>query len=250
MRDIKDYEEKYQSEPCEQYQVKYRRKKVLEVLKRFPHKNILEVGCGLEPLFDYMDDYESMTIVEPGEFFIGNAKDIASSKNREIACICDFMEGAVEKLKSLEKEFDYIVVSSLLHEVEVPEKLLKALYEVSTDRTIIHINVPNAKSIHRVLAQKMGLIEDVHELSQLQQKMQRNRVYDIDTLTDTVSASGFTVLERGSYFPKFFSAGQMEDMLRCGIVDDTVFEGLDKMIECLPEFGSEIYVQLKKLNKQ
>ena len=53
MRDIHDYEIKYKEEPCETYQVKYRRKKVLELLKKNENKYILEIGCGLEPIFQF-----------------------------------------------------------------------------------------------------------------------------------------------------------------------------------------------------
>ena len=114
-----------------------------------------------------------------------------------------------------------------------------------TEDTIVHINVPNANSIHRLLAVQMGLIEDIHELSELQLRMQRNHVYDLESLRAIVEKCGFEVIESGTYFPKFFSAGQMEKMLNGGIIQESIFEGLDKMIKYMPEFGSEIYVQTK-----
>lgn len=246
MRDIKDYEVKYEKEPCEKYQVIYRRKKVLEILGRYSHRNILEVGCGLEPIFEFFDEYDTMTIVEPGEHFVNNALQKAANRAKKIQCIQGFLEDTIPSLKRIGIMFDCIIVSSLLHEVEYPEKLLRALYTICSEETVIHINVPNANSIHRLLAQKMGLITDIHDLSDLQKTMQRNRVYDLKTLSEAVEMAGFEVLEKGSYFPKFLSAFQMEKLLEEGIVQENIFGGLDQLTEYLPEYGSEIYVQIKK----
>ncbi len=48
----------YSERGFESYQVKYRRKKVLEILNRYSHHCIVEIGVGLEPLFQYLDSYE------------------------------------------------------------------------------------------------------------------------------------------------------------------------------------------------
>lgn len=74
MRDIEDYTQKYLEPGFEVYQVKYRRKKVLEILHRYKPKHVLEIGCGMEPLFQYADwEYQYWTVVEPSEVFVKNA---------------------------------------------------------------------------------------------------------------------------------------------------------------------------------
>ncbi len=246
MRDIQDYEAKYQEEPCEKYQVKYRREKILELMLSCKHETVLEIGCGMEPLFEYVNDYKQMVIVEPGDTFILNAKRKARESESNVVCIQGFFEEKIDQIKATCGIYDFIVLSSLLHEVEGPEKLLKAIYQVCSDETIVHINVPNANSLHRLLAKEMGLIQDVHELSNLQKTMQRNSVFDLDSLCGIVSKCGFEVMQKGTYFPKLLSAGQMEKMLQQGIVKEDIFQGLNKMIKYVPEFGSEIFVQAKK----
>lgn len=248
MRDIEDYAEKYVSEPCEKYQVLYRRKQLLQIMERYSHKNILEIGCGLEPLFPYIEDFEREVIVEPAGMFIEvmRQKIEQCRMQDKVCCIEGFFEDEADRVKKTGVEFDYIIVSSLLHEVEQPEKLMMAVKETCGQNTIVHINVPNANSLHRLLAKEMGLISDVHELSDLQIKMQRNSVYDIDSLSEFVKDIGFEVLESGSYLPKFFTAGQMEQILQNGILTEEVFEGLYGLGKYLPDYGSEIYVQLRK----
>lgn len=247
MRNIKDYEEKYKQMPYEQYQAKYRRKKILELMNERKPANVLEIGCALEPLFKYYSDFEKMVVVEPAEYFFEQARLQAEKKQKDIICIQSFFEESVETLKKLEIEFDYIVLSGLLHEVEYPKQFLEAVRQVCGKKTVIHINVPNANSIHRLLAKEMNLIEDVHELSEQQKMMQQNRVYDMDSLSSIVQECGFQIEEKGSLFLKFLTAKQMQRMLEEGIVGEEISEGMDRMIKYFPEYGSEIYVQAKIL---
>ena len=54
MRDLDDYLIQYDNLPFEDVQVRYRRKRVLELLNELKPSNILEIGCGYKPLFsDY-----------------------------------------------------------------------------------------------------------------------------------------------------------------------------------------------------
>lgn len=245
MRNIDDYVEKYQMEPCEEYQVKFRRKLVLSQMEKYEHSNILEIGCGMDPIFQYIDDYKSMTIVEPGTMFVDLAKKEANRMNKNVICFQGFFEDIATEFKKSGNSFDFIIVSSLLHEVEHPDLLIEAIKSVCDSNSVIHINVPNAKSLHRILAKEMGLIDEIYDLSDLQIKMQRKRVFDLNSLKKYVVEKGFDILDEGSYFPKVFSASQMKEMMQNGIVDEKIFDGLYKMIKYIPEYGSEIFVDLK-----
>lgn len=45
-----------------------------------------------------------------------------------------------------------MILSSLLHKVEDSQRFLRAVFKCCTENTVVHINVPNADSIHRLLA--------------------------------------------------------------------------------------------------
>ena len=246
MRDIKDYQEKYKDEPFEQYQVFFRRKKVLELLDKYPHHNLLEVGCGLNPLFTDIDIFETMTIVEPATDFIHIAKEKAA-KRKEIHCIQGFLEERIKDIQRLKIEFDYIVVSGLLHEVESPELLLKSLYMLCGEDTVVHINVPNALSFHRIIAFEMGVIESIYQRSEMQDMLQqKQRTYDLNSIRKTVEEAGFEILEEGTYFPKFLSHMQLQKAMDAGIIDTKILDGIYYLGEYVPQYGSELYVQLRK----
>lgn len=142
----------------------------------------------------------------------------------------------------LNDKYDFIVCSSLLHEVEEPRKLLQAIRAKCNENTVIHINVPNAKSMHRLLGMVMHILKDCHDASEANIEFQQNTVFDIFMLKNIVEEEGFRILEEGSYFIKPFSHAQMYELLNNGIINDEVLDGLNALSEFMPEYGSEIYV--------
>lgn len=245
MRDIKDYQEKYKEEPFEQYQAFFRRKKVLELLDEYPHRNVLEVGCGLNPLFTDISEFETMTVIEPAEDFIRIAKEKAADRE-EVYCIQGLLEEKIEEIQRLKIKFDYIVVSGLLHEVESPEILLKSLCMLCSKDTVVHINVPNALSFHRIIAFEMGEIESIYQRSDMQDLLQqRQRTYDINSIEKTVEKAGFKIIEKGTYFPKFLTHMQLQKVIDAGVIDTKILNGIYGLGKYVPEYGSELYVQLK-----
>ena len=81
MRDIQKYTSDYDcmDDPANrfetEYQVVYRRKKVLEELKRYQHDTILEVGCGLDSYVNYITEFKKAVVVEPSPKFAEKAKN-------------------------------------------------------------------------------------------------------------------------------------------------------------------------------
>lgn len=242
MRDIKKYTKDYSQSNFEDYQVMYRRKKVLEIIEKCHPQSILEIGCGLEPLFKYLDysTYNKYIVIEPSEQFYQNACQL-SAGNKKIECINDYFS-ASEKLKNI--KFDFIICASLLHEVEHPIELLKNIVSICAQDTLVHINVPNANSLHRLIAKEMGLIKDIHDMSERNKLYQQHTVYDIESLRKDVKMAGFNVLEEGSYFIKPFTHSQMYKMIECNIIDQTTLDGLYELEKHLPYYGSEIFVNV------
>lgn len=245
MRDIKDYTDKYVDEPFEATMVEIRKRTVIEQCNKYKHDNILEIGCGMKPFFVDFKDYRNMVIAEPGESFVENAKRLLALEDKRIEVVHGFLEDKIEVIKSLGIEFDYIILSSVLHELDDPQKMLSAIKELCSENTIVHINVPNANSIHRLIAIEAKLINDVHEQSVQMQKMQRRRTYDMDLLKGEMTAADLKVVDSGSYFIKPFTHFQMQRCLDEGIIDDNVIMGLENLVKYIPEYGAGIYVNVR-----
>ena len=247
MRDIDEYSNKYTEEPFESTMVKIRKKVVIEQCDKYKHDNILEIGCGMMPYFLDYKDYKKMVIVEPSSKFADNAEAIAAKEGRDVIVLQDFFESAVDKIKELNIEFDYIILSSVLHELDDPHIMLEQIKQVCGDNTVVHINVPNANSLHRLIAIELGMIKDVHEQSAQMQKMQRRRTYDKDMLADEMTKAGFQIIDQNSYFVKPFTHAQMQKCMDNGIINDDILLGLEKVVKYMPDLGAGIYVNVKKM---
>jgi len=134
------------------------------------------------------------------------------------------------------------VLSSLLHEIIDPQQLLQVLHRHCHPKSVVHVNVPNAHSLHRLLAMEMGLIEDPFELSTTQKQMQQHSTFDLDRLAELLRREGFEVQSSGSYFIKPFTHAQMQALCDRGDLTDAHLEGLFRLTRHLPGFGSEIYI--------
>ncbi len=172
-------------------------------------------------------------------------RKINQSINQSIRCFNTFFEDAVQDL--LQFEFDYIVCASLLHEVENPSYFLEKLYGLTVkDKTIVHINVPNMNSFHRLLAKESGLIKEVNDKSENNIKLQQTTNFTLESLSALVKKAGFTIVDKGSYFIKPFTHKQMQQLLDAHIIEPAVLEGLYKMEKYMCGLGSEIFVEIKK----
>ncbi|MDC3391618.1 class I SAM-dependent methyltransferase [Candidatus Thioglobus sp.] len=241
-RDIDSYSKNYleNENSFEKYQVHYRRKNTLEQIQLYKHQHIVEVGCGMEPLFEYFDDFLSMTVIEPSDKFFRNAVE-KSNKNLNVTLINELFENAQLNTKLI----DFILVSSLLHEVPNVESFLFDIKSKCSEDTVIHINVPNSKSFHRLLGYKSGIINEPEEFSDNNRKFQINRIFNSLSLKNLVEKAGFEIINSGSYFVKPFTHQQMKLLLEQNIINEKALDGFYNMIEYLPDLGSEIYVNIK-----
>ena len=241
MRDIENYTKKYIDKKhysFEKYQVQYRRKNLLDLIDKYKPRKILEIGCGIEPLFQYIDDFESFVAVEPSKEFYKNACRLKNKFNIKI--INDLIENV-----DLNEKFDIICISSLLHEIKNNTEIINSIKRYLHTNAIVYANVPNAKSFHRLLAYESGLIESIYDKSDNQKKFQQSHTYDIDTFVQLFQENKYEIIERGSYFIKPFTHEQMALLLENDVLSKKIINGLDKMIKYCPEIGSEIYVIAK-----
>lgn len=125
MRDIEKYEQVYlhDDEDFGRYQVRYRRKKTLELYQRLDTHHVVELGCGMEPLFSYVpsESYDDWIVVEPAETFY-HAACKAADGNSRVHCLHAFFQNDDELLNQIHQHagesIDLIVCTSLLHELE------------------------------------------------------------------------------------------------------------------------------------
>jgi len=246
MRNIQLYEREYMKDYGFEKVMVYARQKYLEsFIRNIRPKRVLEVGCGLDLLLPRLhgEHFERWVIVEPSTAFVSNARKQLSSFP-----FVEVIQGLIEEVAKEvpdQDKFDMCIISGLLHEVEEPRLILRSIAALLLANGILHVNVPNAKSMHRQLALKMGIIGSLYDMSERNRKLQQYRVFDMDSLVGLVEECGYEVKEKGGYFVKPFSHSQMEKVMSTLEEDGAT----DKIIDALWEFGvehpdiaSEIYV--------
>ncbi len=247
VRNIADYQNAYAASDFEATQARMRKRKLLEVLSAWKPRHVLEIGCASDAMFNHYADFDRFCVVEPGPDFAALARQHArrlpmGAQRVRIVDAC--MEDAVAALSG--ERFDCILLSGLLHEVVDVQALLGAVATVCGAHTQVHVNVPNARSLHRLLAFEMGLIQQLHTLSEQQRALQQHRTFDIEQLASLCESHGFEVFERGSYFVKPFTHRQMSDIQATGLLDERMLQGLYGLEKHLPGLGSEIFVHLRR----
>ena len=220
-----------------------RKEQALRFIRASPHGSILEIGCGLDPLFTYIIDFERYFIVEPIKKFAEKALEDKLGSSR-VTVRNDYFERCFHDFRDI--PLDCIVMNGVLHEVPDPRLLLKCIHEICIESTRVFLSVSNAHSMHRLLAYEMGLISSPYELSETNKKFKTSVVFDKNSLSDLVENTGFSILDMGTYFIKPFSNQQMEAIITAGIVDRRIIQGLDRLIPYMPELGSELYAVLEK----
>ncbi len=241
-RYTREYLRQYDEGAFEVRIIEARREAVLRSIRKHPHDRVLEVGCGAEPLFSFFSTYRNYTVVEPSDEFVRRARERAMAAGN-VAVVHGCLEDVVDRVAG-HGPFDFIVLSSVLHEVPDPSKLLWAVRRLCVESTVVHINVPNVRSFHRLLALEMGLIHSLFEPSATEVRFQRHTRFDRRALLDAVRVHGFRALYFETYFVKPFTNDQMDRLLRHGIIDTRVVDGLAAMVKHLPEMGCEMLVEV------
>jgi len=135
-----------------------------------------------------------------------------------------------------DERFDTVVMEHVLEHVADPVALLqKARSWLAPDGRIL-VGVPNAHSIHRLAAVKMGLLSNPAQLNARDLQVGHRRVYDPETLCTQIKSAGLTLLERGGVFFKPVSNQQMEEQW-----SEEMIEGFHKLGRDFPDYAAEIY---------
>lgn len=127
--------------------------------------------------------------------------------------------------------------------------MLNNILKVCSEKTVVHINVPNARSFHRILAKNMNIIKDVYEKSERNITLQQNTIFDMESLQKLLAENQFKIISQGSYFIKPFSHKQMLELINNKIIDEKVLDGLYSMVSDMPMLGSEIYMNCRSARK-
>ncbi len=170
-------------------------------------RSALEVGCGkglwtasLCTLYDRLD------VVD------GSAELIA-----KVACLCTQRAHLTTHVAMAEEFFwwssdtwQHIYMTFLLEHLKDPVSVLQMVPAHLDQDGMLFVAVPNADSVHRVLAQRAGLLRSTCELSEQDVIVGHRRVYTRDLLREHLHQAGFQIIEEKSMGLKPLTLKQLE----------------------------------------
>ena len=68
-------------------------------------------------------------------------------------------------------KFDFIILSSLLHEVENPDEILKSIYTISHKDTVIYADVPQHIFISSITGMEIGILNNLSDKTEMGAKI-------------------------------------------------------------------------------
>jgi hypothetical protein len=247
MRDLKDYYNKYIEDNFDHILSDYKRIYVeVELIKKLKPKSIIEIGCGINPLFFHFEDFEQLTIIEPAGGFCEFVLDKLNNEYSHLKSKVKILQKTIQEVGILVPAPDFILCAGLLGEIPDPVEIVTGIYKISGPGTHTYISAPNENSFHRILAKEAGLIKELAQLSDEQIKFQRFHVFSRQKLIDIATGNGFKVVDSGTYFVKPFTHKQMNYLIKEKLIDMDIILGLGKMIKYMPDMGAEAYVCLRK----
>ena len=114
----KDYDYILQSDRAREFSMELvyetiRRNKIVDAIKRYAGKRILDIGCGPNPIFLYIEDFFIYVGIEPSKLFYDNAIKLAGRLfNGNVKILLGKVEETFSSIP--DEKYDIIVISSLL----------------------------------------------------------------------------------------------------------------------------------------
>ena len=198
-------------------------------IREFFHgKKGLELGPALGHMTKYLiSDFETLHLVEGSSDLLNQIPDYENVVKHH-----SYFEEFQTEIK-----FDTIIMGHVLEHIEKPVEILKYIYEWLSTEGVLIISVPNAKSIHRLAAVEMGLLNSEYDLNERDHELGHYRVYDLQHLSQDAKSAGFKIKEKGGIFFKPVSNKQIEDNW-----DEKMIEGFYNLGKKFPENGAEIFI--------
>jgi len=200
-----------------------------EIIKLSKGPIILDLGCGDRAITKKLaDNFEKVIGVDGSKTNIEHARKSVKGATFYHSLIEDFYT---------DEEFNTIILGSVLEHVDNPITVLQKTKGWLNEEGYIVIVVPNAFSLHRRIGKMIGILDDLHDFSQLDIKLGHKRVYDMEMLQKNVEASGLKTESSGGIFLKPLPNNEMElwSKERC----DAYYE----IGKELPEWSAYIYVR-------
>lgn len=136
--------------------------------------------------------------------------------------------------------FDVIEAGFILEHVADPALILRRMLGFAAPGACLHVAVPNARSMHRLLGHHAGLLPDVYQLGDADRALGHRRYFDVPLLAQLALQCGWQVRHQAGLLLKPFTTGQMS---RLNLAPQ-VWQALQTLAEGYPEIANAFCMEL------
>jgi SAM-dependent methyltransferase len=170
----------------------------------------LEVGCGNGSWTQVLcQRYRRLDVVDGSQQLLTYVATANANAPIKLAT----HHAAIETfIPAPHQTWQHIYMTFLLEHLLNPVSVLQNIGRWLEPNGKLIVAVPNADSLHRVLAQRMGLIQRTDELSANDRRVGHHRVYTRTLLREHLGQAGFRILSEKSIGLKPLTLKQMENL--------------------------------------
>lgn len=203
---------------------------------------VLELGPaeGLMTELIYKDEYHFAKRFNDSMYSIVEGSHIFAEKIRSRFPKIDIHEMMFEDFKPTQL-YENILLGHVLEHVEDPTFILCKCKEWLANNGRILAAVPNANSIHRQAAVKMGVLDTIYCFSEKDRRHGHQRVFDMTTFKQCFIDAELNIVKQGGYWLKPLSDRQVNESWTSNMIDAFLALG-----EEYPEIAGEIYIIAEK----
>lgn len=134
---------------------------------------------------------------------------------------------------------DVVEMGFVLEHVADPDRLLRRYAGFLAKGGLAAIAVPNARSLHRLVGQRAGLLDDLYRLSEHDLALGHRRYFDLESLRSLVEGAGLRIGACEGILLKCLTTGQLS---RLGL-DERVLEAFCEVAADYPDIANAIYLE-------
>ena len=211
------------------------------VRKRMSGPKVLELGIGNADVTSLLSGNEGfeITSVDGSQLVLNNATNKVPHPER-----VTFVHSYFEDFET-HGTFDDILMTNILEHVDDPVELIKRIKNyLKPDTGRLHITVPNAMSLHRMLGKEMGMLLDETALNVHDIQVGHQRVYTTKLMSEHINKAGLKIVDKDGVILKALSNVQINALIDTH--GQKLVDGLFAVGSRLPEYAAEIYFCCKR----
>lgn len=183
---------------------------IKKTIIKYNKLNILSLGIGhrivCNEILRFINSESHYTILEGSTAIIKQIEGL-SVFNQNVKIQHTYFEDYLPGNK-----FDIIEMGFVLEHVAVPLQLMEKYKEYLAENGRIFAAVPNARSLHRLIGQKAGLLDDLYRLSDSDKQLGHQRYFDCDSFVDLMMKAGFKIEKIEGLYLKPFTTSQLSSL--------------------------------------